>query len=190
MNPSLPPLHQAVHPSQVEGCLFLIYTKMPEPCQLCCWFASLSDWLTTATSMVAPSLSLATATLKRLLPCPICAESLPRSSFFLPLVTINHKSVLSCSGSLPCKLASLMSPTCLGVTAGGAVELPPEALLVFIQIKVPNASVSYDPNTSPAPIRSNKKKWCLCCHHPRSSALKLSYSLLLTLPSSFPSAAY
>lgn len=62
--------------------------------------------------------------------------------------------------------------------------------LVFIQVKLPNANVSHDPNTGSAPMGPEGKMAPLLSSPRELGSLKLSYSLLLTLPSSFPSAAY
>ena len=60
---------------------------------------------------------------------------------------------------------------------------------MFIQVKAPDASVCLDPDNSPAPMGPNIKTVPLLSSPRELGSLKLSYSLLLTLPSSLPSAA-
>lgn len=60
---------------------------------------------------------------------------------------------------------------------------------MFMQVKAPNASVCLDLDNGPAPMGPKRKMVPLLSSPRELGSLKLSYSLLLTLPSSLPSAA-
>lgn len=130
----------------------------------------------------APSPSSAPAVIKRLPSCLICAESLPRNRA-LPL-SCDHKRQLCLHllGSFLYWLSLLTVSRCLRTMPGNAGSLP--------RGPGSHASVCCDPNTNPTPTGPNKEMVPWLSPPGELGSLKLSYSLLLTLLSSFPSAAY
>lgn len=178
LNPCLP-FSSELYTRQwrVGRCLSLIYAKVPKPVS---FVASLL--LPQTCRPPAHSPSSAPAVIKRLLSCPIRAESLPRNRA-LPLSCDRKRQLcFHLLGSFLYWLSLLTVPRCLRTMPGNARSVP--------RGPGSHASVCCDPNTNPAPTGPNREMVPWLSPPGELGSLKLSYSLLLTLLSSFPSAAY